>query len=50
MTSGVWLIYCDQSPEALRVALQALLDDWETFFLAPVEEIVEGRNVVIGRL
>lgn len=50
VTSGVWLVYCDQCPEALRFVLQVLLDDCETFFLAPVEEILEGQNLAIGRL
>ncbi len=50
MTSGVWLLRCDQSPEALHLALRTLLDEWESFFLAPVEDQFYSVNLGLDDL
>ncbi|MBL8179141.1 MAG: hypothetical protein JNK48_30980 [Bryobacterales bacterium] len=43
--SGVWLLRSDHTPDALRMALRTVLDEWESFFVVPVEEEFYGENI-----
>ena len=50
LVAGVWLVKCDHTPEALRTALKTLLDDWESYFFAAVDEDFYTENMEIRNI
>ena len=47
ITSGVWMLKSDYTPDALRSALKMLLDEWESYFFVAVDEDFYAENLEI---